>query len=68
VSREEWHPAQRSEFLPDGRWRLQLPYVDDTELLMDLLRHAGQVEVVAPAALREAYAQRLRQAAAALQV
>jgi predicted DNA-binding transcriptional regulator YafY len=35
---------------------------------MDLLRHAGQVEVVAPAALREAYAQRLRQAAAALQV
>jgi len=66
VSREEWHPAQRSEFLPDGRWRLQLPYVDDTELLMDLLRHAGQVEVVAPVALREAYAQRLKQAAAAL--
>lgn len=66
VSREEWHPAQRSEFLADGRWRLQLPYVDDTELLMDLLRHAGQVEVVAPAALREAYAARLRQAVAAL--
>jgi predicted DNA-binding transcriptional regulator YafY len=66
VSREEWHPAQRSDFLPDGRWRLHLPYVDDTELLMDLLRHAGQVEVVAPAALREAYAQRVRQAAAAL--
>ncbi len=66
VSREEWHPAQRSEFLSDGRWRLQLPYVDDTELLMDLLRHAGQVEVVAPPALREAYAGRLRQAAAAL--
>ncbi|MCE4555678.1 helix-turn-helix transcriptional regulator [Roseateles cellulosilyticus] len=66
VSREEWHPAQRSEFLPDGRWRLQLPYVDDTELLMDLLRHAGQVEVVAPAELRDAFAARLRQAVAAL--
>lgn len=66
VSREEWHPAQRSEFLPDGRWRLHLPYVDDTELLMDLLRHAGQVEVVAPKELREAFAQRLRQAVAAL--
>ncbi|MCE4540160.1 WYL domain-containing protein [Pelomonas sp. P7] len=66
VSREEWHPAQRSEFLPDGRWRLHLPYVDDTELLMDLLRHAGQVEVVAPPALREAYARRLRQAVQAL--
>jgi len=66
VSREEWHPAQRSDFLPDGRWRLRLPYVDDTELLMDLLRHAGQVEVVAPQDLREAYAARLRQAVAAL--
>lgn len=66
VSREEWHPAQRSEFLPDGRWQLWLPYVDDTELLMDLLRHAGQVQVLAPQALREAYAQRLRQAVAAL--
>lgn len=66
VSREEWHPAQRSAFLPDGRWRLQLPYVDDTELLMDLLRHAGQVEVVAPAALRQAYAARLREAVASL--
>jgi predicted DNA-binding transcriptional regulator YafY len=66
VSREEWHPAQQSEFLPDGRWRLRLPYVDDTELLMDLLRHAGRVEVVAPAALREAYAARLRQAVQAL--
>ncbi|MGQ3052754.1 MAG: helix-turn-helix transcriptional regulator [Roseateles sp.] len=66
VSREEWHPAQRSDFLPDGRWRLRLPYVDDTELLMDLLRHAGQVDVLAPPALRQAYAQRLRQAVAAL--
>jgi predicted DNA-binding transcriptional regulator YafY len=66
VSREEWHPAQQSEFLPDGRWRLRLPYVDDTELLMDLLRHAGQVDVLAPLALREAFAARLRQAAAAL--
>ncbi len=66
VSREEWHPAQQSEFLPDGRWRLRLPYVDDTELLMDLLRHAGQVTVVAPAPLRDAFAARLRQAVAAL--
>ena len=40
--------------------------VDDTELLMDLLRHAGQVEVAAPAPLRKAFAQRLRDAVAAL--
>ncbi|MFX8156659.1 WYL domain-containing protein, partial [Acinetobacter baumannii] len=56
VSREEWHPSQRSEVLPDGRWRLRLPSVDDTELLMDLLRHAGRVEVLNPPELREAYA------------
>ena len=66
VAREEWHPAQQSAWLPDGRWRLTLPYVDDRELLMDLLRHAGQVEVVGPALLRKAYAKRLRDAAASL--
>lgn len=66
VSREEWHPAQQSRWLDDGRWQLSVPYVDATELLMDLLRHAGQVEVRAPASLRQAYARRLREAAAAL--
>lgn len=66
VSREEWHPSQQSEWLADGRWQLEVPYVDATELLMDLLRHAGQVEVLAPAALRQAFAKRLREAAAQL--
>lgn len=66
VSSEEWHPSQRSEWLPDGRWQLELPFVDATELLMDLLRHAGQVDVLAPPSLREAYAKRLTAAAAAL--
>lgn len=66
VSKEEWHPAQQSEWLADGRWRLTVPYVDATELLMDLLRHAGDVEVKAPAELRTAFAKRLRAAAAQL--
>lgn len=60
VAQEEWHPKQRSERGPDGSLRLQLPYVDATELLMDLLRHAGQVQVLAPQGLRQAYAERLR--------
>jgi len=38
--------------------------VDATELLMDLLRHAGEVQVLAPASLRRAYLQRLEKAAA----
>ena len=66
VSREEWHPAQKSQWLADGRWQLELPYVDATELLMDLLRHAGDVEVLSPPDLRQRYAQRLRAAAAQL--
>ncbi|MFY8018256.1 MAG: hypothetical protein ACOVN9_09075 [Inhella sp.] len=33
---------------------------------MDLLRHAGQVKVLAPPSLRQAYAERLKQAVAAL--
>jgi predicted DNA-binding transcriptional regulator YafY len=66
VSKEEWHPAQQSDWQADGRWHLRVPYVDATELLMDLLRHAGQVEVLAPPELREAFAERLRAAVAQL--
>jgi predicted DNA-binding transcriptional regulator YafY len=62
ASREEWHPEQQGSVLPDGRWRLRLPYTDDTELLMDLLRHGEQVRVLQPAALREALRLRLQAA------
>ncbi len=66
VASEEWHPAQRSERLADGRWQLEVPFIDDTELLMDLMRHAGQVQVLAPASLQQAYAARLKAAVASL--
>jgi predicted DNA-binding transcriptional regulator YafY len=46
VSREEWHPDQRGEWLPDGRFRLEVPYTDPTELAMDILRHADEVTIV----------------------
>jgi len=59
VSREEWHPAQRARWLPDGCYELRVPYVDETELVMDVLRHGEQVEVLAPEALRERVASRL---------
>ena len=64
ASREEWHPEQQGRWCSDGRWELRLPYVDDTELLMDVLRHGADVEVVAPAELRTKLQQRLRDAAA----
>ncbi|MBK7515050.1 MAG: WYL domain-containing protein [Betaproteobacteria bacterium] len=48
VSREEWHPDQQVSWLPDGRYQLKVPFNDETELIMDLLRQGEFVEVVAP--------------------
>ena len=64
IARELWHPEQQGRWLDDGRYELKLPYVEDTELLMDLLRHGNEVEVLAPPSLREKIGQRLRAAAA----
>jgi predicted DNA-binding transcriptional regulator YafY len=46
VRHEQWHPQQRGRTLPDGGHELKLPYVDATELVMDILRHGDQVRVV----------------------
>jgi len=52
VSREQWHPEQQADFEPDGHYRLRLPYSQETELVMDILKHGAAVEVLAPASLR----------------
>jgi predicted DNA-binding transcriptional regulator YafY len=54
VSREEWHPAQRTRLRDDGSYELHLPYTNETELVMDVLRHAGHVTVMAPLSLARA--------------
>ena len=59
ASREEWHPEQQGRALPDGRFELRLPYVDDTELVMDLLRQGEQVQVLEPPELVTAVRDRL---------
>lgn len=64
ASREEWHPAQQGRWLDDGRYELRLPYVDDTELVMDVLRQGEQVQVLAPPELVQAVRRRLAAAAA----
>ena len=64
ASREEWHPAQQGHWLVDGRFELRLPYVDDTELVMDVLRQGAQVQVLSPPELVRAVRQRLAAAAA----
>ena len=47
-----WHPDQRGVFDPSGRFTLELPYRDDRELLLEIMKHGGGVEVLAPAELR----------------
>jgi proteasome accessory factor C len=63
VSEEVWHPRQEGRFLPDGTYELRLPYGDPRELMMDILRHGAEVEVVAPGELRDAVAAELGRAA-----
>ncbi|SKC99103.1 Predicted DNA-binding transcriptional regulator YafY, contains an HTH and WYL domains [Burkholderia sp. CF099] len=64
VSTEQWHPDQSSAVLDDGSYLLEVPYSNDQELLMDLLRHAPEVEVLDPPELREKYCKALCDAAA----
>ena len=54
VADERWHPQQTGQYLTDGSYELRIPYRDDRELLMDILRHGAQVEVMGPPALRDA--------------
>ena len=53
VAAESWHPKQRGHFETDGSYTLELPYADPRELVMDILRHVPEVEVLAPMALRD---------------
>jgi predicted DNA-binding transcriptional regulator YafY len=64
VSAEEWHAQQKGRWLPDGRYELQVPYVDATELAMDVLRHGDSVQVRGDRSLVALIAQRLKKAAA----
>ena len=53
VAAERWHQQQKGKFLPDGSYELKVPYNDDRELIMDILKHGSEVEVTAPTELRE---------------
>lgn len=66
VAHEQWHPRQRGERLPDGRWRLELPYTDPTELAMDVLRHGGDVQVLGDDLLQAQVRRALEGAVAAM--
>ena len=64
VAGEQWHPRQEQRWLDDGRLELTVPYGADTELVMDVLRHGPDAEVVGPEELRQAVRNRLAAALA----
>ncbi len=53
VASERWHPKQKGEVQVDGGYVLELPYADDRELIMDILKYGPDCEVLAPLELRE---------------
>lgn len=53
VSHEQWHQQQKGTQEADGGYLLEIPYADDRELMMDILKYGPDVEVLGPASLRD---------------
>lgn len=53
VAHEQWHPGQKGRFDEDGAYVLEIPYSDDRELVMDILKYGPDVEVITPDPLRQ---------------
>lgn len=68
VAAECWHPNQLGRHDAEGRWLLSVPYSDPRELVMDILRHVPEVEVLGPEGLRDELTDRLRKGLRALGV
>ena len=58
VAMEEWHPKQRARFEGDGSYVVEVPFASEKELVMDILQHAPDVEVLKPESLRAEVARR----------
>lgn len=62
VADEKWHPQQEGKWLRDGTYELRLPYQNPRELVMDIMRHGANVEVITPSDLRDEVKEQLRRA------
>ena len=60
VASERWHPDQVGRILEDGGYELKVPYSDDRELIMDIMKYGGDCKVVGPEGLRERVVAELR--------
>jgi predicted DNA-binding transcriptional regulator YafY len=68
IFRENWHSKQTQHIEPSGHLVLSVPYSEDYELTMDILRYGANVEVLAPDHLRRHVEEQLRAAADRYQV
>lgn len=59
VSQEVWHPSQTGWFEESGRYHLRVPFSDERELMMNILKHIPDVDVISPKSLKELFAGRL---------
>ena len=53
VASETWHKHQQSSFDKDGNYILEFNYSKDYELVMEILKHGSEVEVLAPLSLQK---------------
>jgi predicted DNA-binding transcriptional regulator YafY len=63
VADEVWHSRQAGRIEADGSYVLELPYSQEPELVMDILRYGAGVCVLAPETLRATVARELAAAA-----
>lgn len=53
VAKEKWHPNQKEHFESDGSYTIKLPFSDERELLMDIIKYGKRVTVIEPKELVE---------------
>lgn len=59
VAQERWHPHQQARYDSAGHYILRVPYSQEPELIMDVLKYGADVEVLQPAELRQTVMQTL---------
>ena len=52
VAKEQWHSKQNISELQDGSLFLEVPYNNDIELIMDILRYGENIVVLSPDSLK----------------
>ena len=60
VASERWHPKQEGKFLDDGSYELRVPYADNRELIMDIMKYGSDCQVIEPAELQTKVAAELQ--------